>query len=205
LLLDRLFPRWRLFADRTLLDTDAERERLVDWITGAFILVRREVIEGTGERRAAGLLDEGFFLFVEDTEWCRRASDAGWQIAYVPAARAVHHKGSGHGWDLWRYALTCQGIARYFEKHHGPSRAAVYQLMLVGGLLLRAVIAALAPPGHGVPPGERGYRVRGYLALAARTMTGRLFRADGDLAGRPVTRRFDNPAIVSETPQESHA
>jgi hypothetical protein len=56
------------------------------WISGCAILVRRGVIE------TAGLLDERFFIYWDETEWCVRASKAGWRIVHVPAAK-VWHKG----------------------------------------------------------------------------------------------------------------
>jgi GT2 family glycosyltransferase len=60
--------------------------RDVAWITGCGILVRREVIDGVGP------IDERFFIYWEETEWCVRASRAGWRIVHVPAAR-LWHKG----------------------------------------------------------------------------------------------------------------
>jgi hypothetical protein len=58
----------------------------VDWISGCAILVRREVVE------AVGMIDERFFIYWEETEWCVRARRAGWRIVNVPAAK-VWHKG----------------------------------------------------------------------------------------------------------------
>ncbi|MFN8062091.1 MAG: glycosyltransferase family 2 protein [Vicinamibacterales bacterium] len=58
----------------------------VDWISGCAILVRREVVE------AVGVIDERFFIYWEETEWCIRARKAGWTILHVPAAR-IWHKG----------------------------------------------------------------------------------------------------------------
>lgn len=60
--------------------------RPVDWISGCAIMVRREVIE------AVGPLDERFFYYWEETDWCLRAREAGWQILHVPAAK-LWHKG----------------------------------------------------------------------------------------------------------------
>lgn len=60
--------------------------RTVEWISGCAILVRRQVIE------SVGMLDERFFIYWEETEWCLRARQAGWRILNVPAAK-VWHKG----------------------------------------------------------------------------------------------------------------
>ena len=59
----------------------------VDWVTGACMLVRRAAIE------AAGLMDERFFLYWEDVEWCHRMNHHGWQVLVEPAASVIHHLG----------------------------------------------------------------------------------------------------------------
>ena len=67
-------------------DGQYREPRQVQWVSGCAILVRREVIE------SVGALDERFFIYWEETEWCVRASEAGWRIVHVPAAK-VWHKG----------------------------------------------------------------------------------------------------------------
>ena len=82
---------WRLWSkatgNRTLSprvpDSTAER----DWVTGACMLVRRAAIED------AGPMDEGFFLYYEDVEWCHRMRDRGWRVVVEPTARVIHHLG----------------------------------------------------------------------------------------------------------------
>jgi N-acetylglucosaminyl-diphospho-decaprenol L-rhamnosyltransferase len=59
----------------------------VDWVTGAAMLVRRTAIDDVGP------MDEGFFLYYEDTEWCHRMRDHGWDVLLEPGARVVHHLG----------------------------------------------------------------------------------------------------------------
>lgn len=59
----------------------------VDWVTGAAMLVRREAIDDVGQ------MDEGFFLYYEDVEWCHRMRDHGWEVLLEPAARVTHHLG----------------------------------------------------------------------------------------------------------------
>jgi hypothetical protein len=59
----------------------------IDWASFACILLRRRMIEEIGP------MDEGYFLYFEDIEYCRRARKAGWRLAHVPEARAVHHRG----------------------------------------------------------------------------------------------------------------
>ena len=93
--LTRLMPnnRWsaRYLSGR---QRTGEEPFAVDWVSGAAMLVPRRVIE------EVGALDEGFFLFWEDADWCHRIKDAGYAVWCVPAARVVHHEGGsrGFGW-----------------------------------------------------------------------------------------------------------
>jgi len=92
--------------------------RNVDWVSGCAILVRRRVIE------EVGALDERFFYYWEETEWCVRAARAGWRIVLVPAAR-LWHKG------VTRHYRPGPSVAYYntrnhlllMSKHHAPARA----------------------------------------------------------------------------------
>ena len=64
-----------------------------DWVTGACMLVRRAAIEKVGP------MDEGFFLYYEDVEWCHRMRDAGWNVLIEPTATCVHARGGSGGGD----------------------------------------------------------------------------------------------------------
>ncbi|MFO0808800.1 MAG: glycosyltransferase family 2 protein [Gemmataceae bacterium] len=64
-----------------------------DWVSGASLMVRRAVFE------QIGLMDEGFFLYFEEVDFCRRAADAGWQCWYVPTSRVVHFVSASTGVD----------------------------------------------------------------------------------------------------------
>ena len=77
----------RLFGERGSPPQAPQATTVVDWVTGAAMLVRREAID------AVGLMDEGFFLYYEDVEWCHRMRDRGWQVLLEPAARVTHQRG----------------------------------------------------------------------------------------------------------------
>ncbi len=66
-------------------DFDHASERDVDWLLGACLVVRQSVID------EIGLFDEQFFLYFEDTDWCRRAWEHGHRVVYQPAARIIHY------------------------------------------------------------------------------------------------------------------
>jgi hypothetical protein len=91
-ILGRLFPRAKPLRRHLLLDDDHRSTRVVDWIIGACMMVRREALE------RVGAMDERFFLYFEDVDLCRRLHDAGWGVYYVPQARIVHgYRRGSHG------------------------------------------------------------------------------------------------------------
>jgi len=112
-LLTRLWPGNPWSRRYLLLDWDHASPRSVDWVSGAAMLVRRAAID------AVGGMDEAFFMFNEDVDWCRRMNDAGWSVDYVPDATAVHHIGASKGTVSNRVILERhRGMIHYFRKHH---------------------------------------------------------------------------------------
>jgi len=97
-----------------VLDQPDDRVQPVDWVVGACLMVRRQAIE------AAGLLDEGFFMYSEELDWCRRIKERGWEVVYLPDARVVHHGGKSSEQVVPARHLHFQrSKVRYFRKHHG--------------------------------------------------------------------------------------
>ena len=89
------------------------RERYVDWVTGACLLVRRQAAE------RVGLLDERFFLYTEDVDFCASIRAAGWKILFTPAAEIVHLRGRARiaAPRAINRAYRRSHIA-FYEKHH---------------------------------------------------------------------------------------
>jgi GT2 family glycosyltransferase len=91
----------------------------IDWVAGACMIIRREVFE------AVGLMDEGYFMYFEEVDFCHRARRAGWPCWYVPAAHVVHLVGRSSGVTDPRAARKrrpgywFQARRRYFLKNHG--------------------------------------------------------------------------------------
>ncbi len=110
----------------------------VDWVSGAFMLVRREAFD------ALGGFDEGFFLYWEDADFCRRAADAGWQTLYAPVEEVVHYtaRASRHApvRALWAFH---QSALRYYWKH-GSWVARIGAPLVAAGLVGRFLVR-LAP------------------------------------------------------------
>ncbi|MBI4377390.1 MAG: glycosyltransferase family 2 protein [Elusimicrobia bacterium] len=107
---------WRLTLSPTLRRYHLlmpERTAPVDWVTGAFMALRRDVWERLGG------LDEGFFLYYEDVDLCLRAARLGYRSYYLPVAEAYHHQPHAlrKGRDASLGRVIRQSRRRYFEKH----------------------------------------------------------------------------------------
>ena len=145
--------RWsRAFLVERERPVEDDRPFPVDWVSGAAMLVRRAVIDQIGG------LDERYFLFWEDADWCRRISDAGFRVWCVPAATIVHHEGGTrqHGWSTRTIRSFHAGAYRYWTKHHtpqpwNPMRWAAAVLLTVRAVTLIACnyVDRLARPRNG--------------------------------------------------------
>jgi N-acetylglucosaminyl-diphospho-decaprenol L-rhamnosyltransferase len=104
-----------------------------DWVNGASMMIRRDVLE------SIGLMDENFFLYYEETDFCFRARQAGWLTWHVPASRVVHLEGQSTGATgttaRWRRVPQFWFDSRrhYFRKHHGAGYEFLANLAFVGG------------------------------------------------------------------------
>ncbi len=102
-------------------------EQAVDWITGAAMLTRRAVWEQVGG------FDEGFFMYSEELDWCRRVGAAGWRVVYLPAARIIHHEGkSSEQVVAARHVYFQTSKVRYTRKYHGAAWAELLRFWLLG-------------------------------------------------------------------------
>jgi GT2 family glycosyltransferase len=116
LMLHRLAPFAHLQEDETRAERYAA-ERSADWLSGSFLLARREAVE------QAGGFDERFFLFSEECDWCLRVRRAGWDVRHVPGLRLVHHTGRAERPDL--FAQNSHAKVLYARKHFSwPVRTA---------------------------------------------------------------------------------
>lgn len=113
--ISRLFPRSPRFARYNLTYLPEDRLCAVDAVSGSFLFTRREVVE------KIGLLDERFFMYGEDLDWCRRAQQAGYRNYYVPAASIVHYHGQSSAKRPLRTAYYFyQAMYLFYCKHAAP-------------------------------------------------------------------------------------
>jgi len=119
-------PR-RLLERYKFLDRPDDVVQDVDWLYGAALMARREAIEQVGP------MDEGFFMYSEELDWCRRFREAGWRVVYLPAAQIVHYGGkSSEQIVAARHIHFQTSKVRYVRKYHGRVAAEALRLFLLG-------------------------------------------------------------------------
>jgi N-acetylglucosaminyl-diphospho-decaprenol L-rhamnosyltransferase len=124
---------------RLTVESGGEATRPVGWVQSSAMLVRRDAALDVGG------FDDGFFVYSDETDLCKRLSDAGWRILYVPSARAVHHDqmaqdAAGAERRIVEYH---RGRDRYLRKHLGAAQAALLRPLLALPYLVRALSAAV--------------------------------------------------------------
>ena len=139
LALDTLFPQNKMFTGYSLSHWPHDALRPVDVLTGCFWLVRREALA------RVGLLDESFFMYGEDLDWCKRFWSNGWKVMYVPSAEAIHYGCASSSNAPLRFFIERQRAdLQYWRKHHSRPAVACFFLISCLHLVLRAFGYTLA-------------------------------------------------------------
>lgn len=150
------------FAPQAVLDHYYARDvgdgetAVVEWVMGACLMTRQEVVAQVGG------LDEAYFMYSEELDYCRRIHEAGWQVVYYPEAQVTHLSGkSSEQAVTQRHINFNRAKLRYFRKYHGRFTAAVLRVFLLVSygwqLALEAIKGAV---GHKRP--LRWQRVKAY-------------------------------------------
>lgn len=127
---------------------DRDSERPVEVISGCFLMLRREVLDQIGP------LDENFFFFGEETDWCRRMRHAGWRLMFAPVGEIIHYGGaSARSLNHRRDLLLTDAMIRLHRKHGGRLAGATVWALLFSFNLSRALfwsgLALIRPkPSH---------------------------------------------------------
>lgn len=102
----------------------------VDAVNGAFMLCRAEAV------REVGLLDEGYWLYMEDLDWCHRFWDAGWKVFYEPAGTALHVKGGSSGTRrAARQEIAFhRGMGRFYRRFDAPGHNPLLNVAVYAGI-----------------------------------------------------------------------
>jgi GT2 family glycosyltransferase len=136
----KLWPRSPRFAQYTAGQLSEDETGEVDAINGAFMLVKREAVDQVGP------MDERYWLYAEDIDWCHRFWDRGWKVLYWPGVRVIHRKGGSSGdirsWDLNRAFHRSMWL--FYKKHVAPGQPSVFSGLVWAGVWTKLGLSALA-------------------------------------------------------------
>lgn len=123
----RPFRTMRALQKFNFEDVTPTRAQPVDWLVGAAFVVRREVTDRIGG------LDEQFFMYSEEMDFCKRAKAAGWQVWYTPDATVIHQEGQSSKQDVpFRHINFQTSKIAYFRKHYGRLYGGLLRYFLLG-------------------------------------------------------------------------
>jgi len=135
----RLFPGSSFFSTEHMLYSPHDKVVDVDVLVGCFWMVRRETLD------RIGLLDEDFFIYAEDVDWCRRCGRAGWRITFFPGVEAIHYRAASSANDPVRFAVEQQrAVLYYWAKHHRPLGRFGIRVILFSRHAVRYLLGAAA-------------------------------------------------------------
>lgn len=134
--LSALFPTVKLFARYNLTYLNPDEMYEVDALSGSFMMLRREVY------KTIGGLDESYFMYGEDLDWCYRVKQAGWKVYYVPVTSIIHYKGeSTKRSDIDELKVFYHAMRLFVRKHHSGSR--LFEWFIYSGIYLRKFFSDL--------------------------------------------------------------
>lgn len=109
------------------------RDHEQDWITGAFFMIRKEVVD------QVGLLDEDYFMYMEDVDYCYRARKKGWKVFYTTKAKITHIGGASGGSEN-TIISELKNLKLFYKKHYLSWQGAVLSVFIKMGALLRIIL-----------------------------------------------------------------
>ena len=134
--LARLFPKSRLFGQYNLTYLDPDQTHTVDAVSGSCMCITRRVIEEVGP------MDEAFFLFGEDLDYCYRIHQAGYEVRYHPATQIVHYKGESVKTAPFDNLLVFhEAMVTFSHKYDSLSGGVITRSFIRLGIALRAWLA----------------------------------------------------------------
>lgn len=158
--LDTIFPKSRFFGQYLMTYWPHDSTREVDIINGCFWIVRRKALE------LVGPLDERFFIYGEDKDWCRRFWDAGWTVVYFHNAQVVHYGGASSSSAPVKFFIEMnRANLKYWSKHRGRLGQACFFVMMLLQHLIRysaSVVQYLMLPSK---RSEAGFKIERSAAL----------------------------------------
>ncbi|MBC7263250.1 MAG: glycosyltransferase family 2 protein [Chloroflexi bacterium] len=157
-ILQQWFPHNRILSRYYCLDRSDEEEQEVDWVVGACLMMRREALDQVGP------LDEGFFMYSEEMDWCHRLVKRGWHVVYLPSARVVHYEGRSSSQVVPQRHIYFQSSKVYYFRKYFGLWGEILRWFLLGTYFYQMVLEGLKwLIGH--KRSLRAERVRAYAQV----------------------------------------
>jgi len=134
--LSLLFPKSKTMAQYNMTYKSPDQTHEVDAVSGAFLMIRRKVVEDIG------LLDEQFFMYGEELDWCLRAKRAGWTVMYHPDAQIIHYKGESTKYNSRKATIEFyRAMYLFHKKHFARDCSPITNLVIYAGIFAKAVLS----------------------------------------------------------------
>lgn len=128
----------RKFSSYNYQNVPVDQELEVDSVTGAFLMIRRSAME------TVGLLDEQFFMYGEDLDWCWRAKEAGNKVIYYPAAEITHYLYGSSKYVKFRSVRWAhEAMVTFYRKHYARQHNWLFNQFIYLGIYLRMYLVML--------------------------------------------------------------
>ena len=138
--LSRIFPTSKRFGRYNLGFMDPDSEMEVDAVSGSFLMLRREILKDVG------YLDERFFLYGEELDWCLRVQRKGWKVLYNPKAEIIHYKGGLSKRNRIRSLYEFhRAMVLFHQKHFAGALIQPLNWLIFSGVFVRGIIAGFIP------------------------------------------------------------
>ena len=136
--LDKLYPKSQKFGRYNLTYIGEDQISEVDSLVGAFMMVRSEAI------KEIGLLDEDFFMYGEDIDWCYRIKKAGWKVVYYPLAKIIHYKGASSKKRRFRTIYEFhRAMFLFYNKHYIKKYNPIITLLVYLGISIKLILTLI--------------------------------------------------------------
>jgi len=133
--LNKLFPKSKIFGRYNLTYLDENDTYPVEAISGSFMMIKKEIVDKTG------LLDETFFMYCEDIDYCHRINQQGGKIYYVPDTQIIHYKGESTKVNNIDYVITFnKSLYQFYKKHYQQKYIYPFKWFILLGVIFRGLI-----------------------------------------------------------------
>ncbi|PUA39884.1 glycosyl transferase family 2 [Paenibacillus elgii] len=134
----KLFPDNPKFNQYQLTHLDQNKDYPVDCLVGAFMMVRKEAID------QVGMLDEQFFMYGEDIDWCYRIKQGGWNIYYYPYTQIIHYKGASSRRKPFKIIYEFhRAMYLFHQKHYRMNYSFLVNFLVYSGITVKFLASLL--------------------------------------------------------------